>query len=366
MKILLATIDYLPSYGGVANYYGNIVSHWPEAGQLTVLDNSQKALLDETRSFIKWWPAIKTLRNKLKNKEFDHLLVGQILPLGTVAVWLQKFYKFEYSVVLHGMDFAYALKVPRKKKMTRKILEGAKNIICSNSYVAEEAGKFLGKNASEKIFVVNPGIEPTVAAPKNDARIAELKKQYDLEGKFVILTLARLVKRKGVDQVILALSRLHEKWPDLVYVVAGAGPDEEYLKNYAQSAGNYFADHIKFVGAPSNEDRWQWFHLCDCFAMPARNDDGDYEGFGIVYLEANLCGKPVIAGRSGGVADAVVNGETGFLVEPTDTSAIAQAITTFIDDSSIKEKLGQQGKDRASTKFLWKDLTNKFYKILNP
>jgi phosphatidylinositol alpha-1,6-mannosyltransferase len=365
MKILLATIDYWPAYGGVANYYGNIASHWPEAGQLQVLDNSQKALVDETRSFIKWWPAIKTLRRKLKDKEFDHLLVGQILPLGTVAIWLKKFYKFEYSVVLHGMDFDFALRVPRKRKLALKILNGAAKIICSNSYLAGEVSKFVGQEAAQKVFVVNPGIEPASMLPRNEQRIAELKKQYELDGKFVILTLARLVKRKGVDQVILALSRLHEKWPDLAYVVAGAGPDEEYLKNYAQAAGNYFAEHIRFIGAPSDDDKWQWFHLCDCFAMPARNDDGDYEGFGIVYLEANLCGKPVIAGQSGGVGDAVVDGENGFLVGPTDTAAISQALMTLMDNPEVGKKLGEQGRARAAAKFLWQDLTLKFYKVIN-
>lgn len=366
MKILLATIDYWPAYGGVSAYYGNLISHWPEAEQIEVLDNNQKALVDDARSFVKWWPAVKSLRQKLKSKEFDHLLVGQILPLGTVALWLRKFYKFDYSVVLHGMDFAYALKVPHKKKLARKILNGAKNIICSNSYLAQEVAKFVGKEVAERIYVVNPGIEPQDVKPRNEARITELKKQYGLGGKFVMLTLARLVRRKGVDQVILAMSRLHEQWPNLRYIVAGSGPDEEYLKNYARGAGNYFSGHIKFISAPSDEDKWQWFHLCDCFAMPARNDNGDYEGFGIVYLEANLCGKPVIAGRSGGVGDAVIDGENGFLVEPTDSAAIAQAILTLMDNEKTKEKLGEQGKVRASTKFLWSEQAKKFYKIMNP
>lgn len=363
MKILLATTDYLPSYGGVANYYANIVSHWPE-GQLSVLDNNQKQLVDEKRSFIKWLPAIKTLRAKLKNKEFDHLIVGQILPLGTVAIWLQKFYEFDFSVVIHGMDFTFALKVPRKKKIAKNILLKSKRIICSNTFVAGQVIDFIGKDKSEKVFVVNPGIERADVRPKNEARIAELKKQYDLENKFVILTLARFVKRKGVDQMILALTRLHERWPQLAYVVAGGGPDEEYLKAYAQSAGSNFQDRIKFVSAPNDEDKWQWMHLCDCFAMPARNEDGDFEGFGIVYLEAGLCSKPVIAGKAGGVPDAVEDGVNGFLIEPTDNESMSRAIITLMDNQDVKEKLGQQGKERAENKFPWKDQTEKFYQII--
>lgn len=365
MKTLLATIDYWPAYGGVANYYGNLVLRWPEQGGLSVLDNSKKDLVDEGRSFVKWWPAVKTIRRLLKANSFDHLIVGQVLPLGTVVYYLQKFYRFEYSVVLHGMDFAYAIKQSSKKELTRKILMKAKRIICANTYVSKLVIEFLGKEHESKIFVVSPGIEPNTYQIPDDEKITALKKQYDLEGKFVLLSLGRLVKRKGVDQTILALARLSDRWPKLAFIVAGAGPDELYLKSYADSLNTNFSKVIKFVGPVNDEEKWQFLHLSNALIMPAREEAGDFEGFGIVYVEAGMASKPVIAGASGGVGDAVVNEVNGILVNPIKSDEIASAIELLIDNPQVGENLGQAGRERALQMFQWEKLADKFYEIIN-
>lgn len=365
MKTLLATIDYWPAYGGVANYYGNLVARWPEKGGLSVLDNSKKDLVDDSRSFVKWWPAVRTLRRLLKANSFDHLIVGQVLPLGTVAYYLQKFYRFEYSVVLHGMDFAYAIKQPKKRELTRKILKKAKRIICANTYVSKLVVEFLGKEHEAKVFVVNPGIEPNAYQVPDAEKIAALKKVHNLEDKFVLLSLGRLVKRKGVDQTILALARLSDRWPKLAFIVAGGGPDEEYLKSYSMSLNTNFSKVIKFVGSVNDEEKWQLLHLCNAFIMPAREESGDFEGFGIVYIEAGMASKPVIAGNSGGVGDAVVNEVNGILVNPIKSDEIASTIELLIDNPQIGENLGQAGRERALQMFQWEKLADKFYKIIN-
>jgi phosphatidylinositol alpha-1,6-mannosyltransferase len=365
MKTLLITLEYPPFYGGVANYYANLSKFWPEASGLEVLDNSRKELVDDGRSFLKWLPAVLTLRRYLKKRQFDHLLVGQILPLGTAAWWLSKFYKFDYTVIIHGMDFTFALKQERKKQLAKKILGQAKRIICSNNYTANLVRDFLGQAQSGKVAVVNPGVDASSVLPPDEKRITELREKHGLVGKFVLLALGRLVKRKGVDRLIASLPLLGDRLREVSVVVAGSGPDEAYLKNYAGSAGARLADHILFVDSPDEDDKWQWLHMCDCLAMPSREEAGDYEGFGIVYLEAGLCGKPVIAGASGGIADAVLDSQTGLLVEPDNPAAIAAAILALLDDRELGRRLGQAGQARAKNDFLWQKQSRLFYSIIN-
>jgi phosphatidyl-myo-inositol dimannoside synthase len=346
MKTLLVTLEYPPFKGGVANYYDNLVKFWPNGEQISVMTDENHELLSEKWKVFRWVPAVFKLKEKIKKEKIDHVLVGQILPIGSIAYYASLLLPFKYSVIMHGMEFTYAMKESRKKKMAQRILLKATYIFCSNNHVARLVRDFI---------VVNPGVSPTELLTVNSTEVENLKKKHILDGKFVILSLGRLVKRKGVDQVIMALERLIDRIPDIVYIVAGTGPDEAYLKNYAQSVSNYFASHIKFIGPVSDTEKWQWLTLCDCMIMPAREENGDFEGFGIVYLEAGLAGKPVIAGKSGGVSDAVEHMVNGIMVEPTDNLEISQAIVALMDDQGLAHRLGTTGRDRAAKEFTWPD-----------
>lgn len=359
MKTLLFTLEYPPFRGGVANYYGNMAKYWPIAEKLVVLDNNRGELMKKS-GFLAWWPSFFTLKRKLANDKFDYLLVGQILPLGTVARLVSWLYPVKYGVFLHGMDLSFALKSWRKRIITRLVLKGADKIICANSYVREKLIEFLPESAL-KVAIVNPGIEG--GAPEVDKNdIIEIKKIYNLEGKTVLLSLGRLVKRKGVDRTIEALAHIPDSLGEnLIYFIAGAGPREEYLKKLVP---NNFADRIVFLGVLSEEEKWTWLQTCDIFIMPSRDISGDFEGFGIVYLEANLCGKPVIAGNSGGVRDAVVDEMSGLLVDPDKVDAIAQTIIRLAEDSGLREQLGEQGRLRAINHFNWEKQANKICQFI--
>lgn len=365
MKTLLITLEYPPFNGGVANYYENLVQYWPEPENISVWTNERHELINEKWPILKWVPAILLLIKKIKTQKIEHVIVGQLLPLGSVAYYASKLFKFKYSVIIHGMDFTLAISRSRKKKLTEKILSRAQSVVCTNGYVANLVREFIGKEQLTKVTVVNPGVSPTQLLGVDSSKVDELKERYGLNGKYVLLSLGRLVKRKGVDQVILALEQLMDRLPGLVYVVAGTGPDEAYLKNYAASVSNYFSDHVKFLGAITNEEKWQWLTLCDCMIMPAREEAGDFEGFGIVYLEAGLAGKPVIAGDSGGVPDAVEHMINGYLVDPLDSSAIANAVAELMDNPAVAERLGSDGRDRAAKEFAWPDKIKIIYDKIN-
>jgi phosphatidylinositol alpha-1,6-mannosyltransferase len=288
------------------------------------------------------------------------VIVGHILPLGTAAWLASRFFKRrEYVVVLHGMDFTFAQRRPRKAFLAKMILGGAKKIMAANSHVAALVAARYPK-LSSKIVIVNPGVSQINRFDQENLA-PFLREKYQLHDKVVLLSLGRLVRRKGVDYTIKALASLSStERAGLAYVVVGAGPEESNLRRLAEESGVA----VIFTGSVSEAEKWSWLNLCDILVMPAREINGDFEGFGIVYLEANLSGKPVIAGRSGGVSDAVSDGVSGLLVDPEDLEALATAIKTLSTDSAYREKLGQQGRVRALENFSWESKAQEFYQHL--
>jgi phosphatidylinositol alpha-1,6-mannosyltransferase len=359
MKTLLFTLEYPPFHGGVANYYGNLIKHWPNKAEISVLDNNGGRLINNKLPLLKWLPAYFALRREIKQEKIEHIIAGQILPLGAAALIHAKFYKIKYSVVLHGMDLTYALKKPRKKWLAGKILGRADKIICINGYTADLTKQFFPLSA-DKIAIINPAVEP-IPAPTPE-QISALKKQYNLTDKIILLSVGRLVKRKGFDKVIEALSEALRQAPNLIYIILGGGAELKNLKFQISNLG--LEKQVIIINQATDKERDNWYNASDIFIMPSRNIDGDFEGFGIVYLEANLAGKPVIAGRSGGVGDAVIDGLNGLLVDPEDTEQIASAIIKLARDPGLRRKLGEQGRGRAIKEFNWEKQIKKIYKAI--
>ena len=357
MNILLVTSEFPPFKGGVANYYGNLVDSWPRPNSLTVPDsltvlhNNKKELISASH-FWPWRRAFRAIKKEIKKAAIGYILVGQVLPLGTV-VWILSFCRtLKYAVFFHGMDLSYSRQRLHKRLLTGLIIKRADKIICANSYVKSQIDKYYPVG-SAKAIIANPGIPAEVPRPK-EGILDHLKTIYGLgknNNQVILFTLGRLVKRKGVDKVISALKAIPEELlTGLKYFVAGVGPDEEYLKALVPDK---LKDRVVFLGELNEDEKWAWLNLCDIFIMPARNIEGDFEGFGIVYLEANLCGKPVIAGLSGGVRDAVEPNYNGLMVDPEDENSIRDAITRLINDSELRAKLGRQGQARTLNEFSW-------------
>ncbi len=360
MKYLLYTLEYPPFKGGVANYYKNLIDFWPEKN-IEILDNNNNELINNKLFFLKWLPAFFVLKKRVKNHKINHIIVGQILPLGTTVWFLSKIIKLRYSVILHGMDFTYALKKTRKKILSKLILSNAEKIICGNNYLADLIKKQF-PDLTNKIKVVNPGIDTRVKI--NNNLVDKIKNNYQLDNKFVLFSLGRLVKRKGIDRVIDALPKVLKNIPNLQYFIAGTGPDEEYLKNILQQ-NKTVIQNVTFLGQISEEEKWAWLNLCDTFILPSRQINDDFEGFGIVYLEANLMSKSVIASNSGGVGDAVQDNFNGLLVNPNDSNNIAETIVKIANNQNLNKKLGEQGRERVVRQFNWQNQIKILYNYLN-
>ena len=361
MNTLLLTLEYPPFHGGVANYYANLVKYWPDSESIFVLDNHQNKLLNHHLPFWKWLPSLFILRSIIQKKKLNHVLVGHILPLGIIT-WLFSFFeKLQYSVILHGMDLEYSQKNFRKRLISKIILKKAKTIICVNSYTAKRVCKFYPA-FSNKIIIANPGFDGQFYfnhKPQIQAKKLEIQKKLNLENKIVLLSLGRLVRRKGHDMVMRSLPEVLKEIPSLVYIIAGKGDDQEYLEHISNDLG--LRDNILFINNIDEINKWAYLDLADIFIMPSRDIDGDVEGFGIVYLEAGFCAKPVIAGDCGGVGDVICDLKNGLLVNGESKEEIKESILKLAKNQDLRNKLGENGRQKVLEKFRWEDQVRKIY-----
>jgi phosphatidylinositol alpha-1,6-mannosyltransferase len=178
-----------------------------------------------------------------------------------------------------------------------------------------------------------------------------------------ILTVCRLVPRKGIDTVIRSLPAVAQQVPNIKYVIAGDGPDMARLTDLVEDLG--VESLVTFVGAVAHSNLPELYNHCDVFVMPSRGVPPDIEGFGIVFLEANACGKPVIGARTGGIPDAIVDGETGLLIDPDNVQQLASAIIQTVGDREFAEELGRNGFDRVRSTGSWDHVAAKVIQILS-
>jgi phosphatidylinositol alpha-1,6-mannosyltransferase len=175
--------------------------------------------------------------------------------------------------------------------------------------------------------------------------------RYGLSDRRILLTVARLVSRKGIDTVIEALPAILRREPSAVYTVIGSGPDRTRLESIAMRHG--VLANVHFLGAVGEPDLIDAYQNCDLFIMPARDEGPDVEGFGLVFLEAGACGKPVVGSRAGGIPDAVADEETGILVDPSSCDQVADAVVRILSDSELAARLGEAGREFATTQRSW-------------
>ena len=202
---------------------------------------------------------------------------------------------------------------------------------------------------SDRIVVVYPGVDATRFSPDVDG--ASIRRQFVGDGGTLLVSVGRLQRRKGHDLAIQALAALGPAAIPVHYAIVGDGDERQRLEQLARDAG--VADRVHFVGEARAADLPAYFAAADIFLTPNRVDNGDIEGFGIVFLEAASSGKPVIAGNSGGVPEAVEDGVTGVLVSGTDIGELATTIRRLIDDQPLRARLGAAGRQRVLKGFTW-------------
>jgi phosphatidylinositol alpha-1,6-mannosyltransferase len=292
----------------------------------------------------------------------EHPRAVQLSTLYETAVgrFLYRTLGLPYLVYAHGNEVLDATRSSWSAPLMG--LRAAAAVVANSRFTADLVRK--AGVEPDRIHIVHPGCDLQRYAPLSPS--PELRHRL-LGGRTdgpVILTVGNLVARKGHDNVIRALPMLPQKMHDTTYLIVGDGPQRRELEGLAIECG--VRERVIFAGRIPEQELPACYALCDVFAMPSREDlsRGDVEGFGIVYIEANACQKPVVAGRSGGIPDAVVDGQTGLLVDPTDPGSIADALQRVLADSAFAAELGRQGRERAVRCFAWSGIAAQIQAIL--
>ncbi|MBU1149043.1 glycosyltransferase family 4 protein, partial [Patescibacteria group bacterium] len=339
-KTLLVTLEFPPQKGGIATYLYQLIKNLPpELISVLVPPCSDSEQFDHNHPFKtiranllsnnpilwpKWITAYLKVRELVKKSDYQHIIVSHLLPIGTVAYFIKKKLGIPYTVIVHGLDVLTAQSSWRKKITMLRVLSSADIIIANSQYTAgllTELGDY-----SNKVKVITPGCNPLLQFPGED--VEALRNKLGLADKRVILTVGRLVKRKGHDQVIKAITQLIGKFPKLVYLIVGQG---SYQQELQEMVSQYqLNNQVKFVGAVSDQQLPVFYQTAEIFINVERKIGSDVPGFGIVFLEANSLSLPVIGGRAGGVAEAIVENQTGLLVDPQDIKEIAAAIDQLL------------------------------------
>lgn len=260
----------------------------------------------------------------------DIAVVGHVLPSGLIAGAMKKrgLYK-KIFVVTYGEEISMYRHGNRMRKLLIKVLQESDAISCLTHDSKLELEEICPET-SKKILVLPPAV-------KSDESLKDPDDNIKLQGSPILFSVSRLVERKGIDRTLDALAALKNEFPEIHYYIAGQGRYQSVLEDQVNHLQLH--KHVTFLGNVKEVN--SWLRASDIFCMPNRTlENGEREGFGIVFLEAGLQKIPSIAGNSGGAVDAVKDGVTGFLVDPNSVSDIANAIRILANDKDVRQKMG--------------------------
>ncbi|MBU1118662.1 glycosyltransferase family 4 protein [Patescibacteria group bacterium] len=382
-KTLFATFFFPPEFGGIQTYLHGLISNLPpekvvvlaKSGEETEeYDKKQpypiyRTSFNSVLKFIKLSNLSfqKTLSRIIKKEHIEHVVLGHPLPLGISCQIIKKRFKIPYSTFTHGKEITEALKDNTLHSRTlRGTLYNADHVFCTTHFMA----KLLIDKCNvplKAIKIIPPGVSPETFTEKISKEA--LKAKYGLTGKKVLITISRLVKRKGHDLVLNALKIIVKSHPEVHYLIVGSGEEEKELKSLVIKV--HLENHVTFIPHASNTDIKDLYTLSDIFVMPTRTISGDIEGFGIVYLEAAAAGLPVVATNTGGVAEAVVQNTTGILLddpesigENTFIGELTKTLELLLASKDKRDLLGMRAKKRVLAEFTWKKQSKKLEDVL--
>lgn len=324
-------------YEQLVQHFGRSVTVWAPMGQSTDAVSVRATPLLASGGWPRWRRTFSVLRQITTESPDSIVIVGQILPLG-IPVWLYSLVKtMPYAVVVHGMDVAAPLHVRRRAWLVKHIVQRAHVVFAANQNVARLV-QSVAPSASIQVVYPSPYLQPDERASAERART---RASLNLEEKDVlVITVGRLVKRKGHTMMIQAIEQAVKQHAAIHYVIIGDGAERDVLE--AQIKKSSARNHISFLGQCSDEQTKFYLAAADIFMMtPHASPDGDIEGVGIVYLEAASFGLAIIATRTGGVPEALDDGRVAMLVNEGDTAGIVRALVFLSQDMAARRRLGE-------------------------
>jgi len=353
---LLVTNDFPPKVGGIQSYLWELwrrlpaddiaVHTTPHAGA-PVFDADQAFVVTRSREpvLLPTPTVVRRVRNLAERQGAELVVWDPALPVGHAGRRVGR----PYAVVLHGSEVTVPGRLPVARSMLARVLRGASLVICAGNYPAGEAERAAG--CTLPTVVVPPGVDTDRFRPLDEAERASVRRELGLPVDApLVVSVSRLVPRKGMDTLIRAAARLGRTEPDLVVAIAGSGRDRRRLEGLVASTGA----PVRLLGRVPEELLPGLYGAGDVFAMLCRSRWGglEQEGFGIVFLEAAAAGVPQVAGESGGAAEAVAHERTGLVMgRPDAVERVVRTLSDLLGDEKRRAEMGREARRRAEAEF---------------
>lgn len=360
---LVITNDFPPRPGGIQTFGYELVRRF-EPGQVSVLTSSWDGAteFDAAQKFMTVRAKTKTLlpdkrtlamaREIIIANNVTRVLFGAAAPLGLLAPSLRKLGVKNIVGMTQGHEVGWAM-TPGMKQALRKIGNDVDYLTYISEYTHGKISRALSPSAASNMRRVVPGVNTTEFSPTNLSAGSALRSSIGWANRPVIVCVSRLMTRKGQDQIIQALPQVLKVVPLASLIIVGDGPYRKHLEKLTADLG--LRDNVHFTGKVDQAQLANWYAAGDVFAMPCRTRVGgwDVEGLGIVFLEASATGLPVIVGNSGGAVDAVLDGETGILVNGNNLSEIRDRLIELLANQDLAKRMGSAGRNWVAQEWTW-------------
>jgi len=372
-SILLVTNDFGPRAGGIETFVMGLLERVPK-GEVIVYTSHQSStgeydrrwrdeygvevVRDKSSILLPTPRVIRNLQKLIRRRNLSTVWFGAAAPLGVSARWLRKAGAQHIVALTHGHEVWWSKVWPFSWAIS-EIARSVDVVTYLGDFTHQAiARRFKDKN---KLTKIAPGIDTEHFRPL-DGR--ELREKYGIADRATIVSVGRLVHRKGQDRLVEAMPLVLKEIPEAHLVFIGEGPHRKKLDQLVKR--HKLENHVTFIGRIQYSDLPRHFSLGDIFAMPSRSRlfGLEVEGLGIVYLEASACGLPVVGGNSGGAPDAVKEGITGFVVDGNKLPEIADRIITLLKDDELRNQMGNAGRSWAMEEWQWKRWSQAFNQVL--
>ncbi|HWC35707.1 MAG TPA: glycosyltransferase family 4 protein [Mycobacteriales bacterium] len=359
-RLLVVTNDFPPRPGGIQSFLHGVVSQldpadvvvltsrwrgweqWDAAAEFTVYRHDTQVLLPS--------PAVRRHAVEVFRQEgCTDVWFGAAAPLGLLAPALRDAGASRIVATTHGHEVGWAA-VPGARSLLRRIAGDVDVLTYLGAYTRDRLTTAIGPYA-DRLRRLTPGVDTTLFSPTVDGSVRRAALGWS--DRPVVVCVSRLMPRKGQDVLIRALPEIRRRAGDVALLLVGGGPSRSRLESLAKEYG--VTDDVAITGSMPFGELPSYYRTGDVFAMPCRERLGglDVEGLGMVFLEAASCGLPVVAGRSGGSTDAVLEGETGVLVDGRKPGEVAAAVADLLIDPARAAALGACGRSWVTEHWTW-------------
>lgn len=374
-RTFLITDEFPPIQTGIARLMGEIAHRYPR-GELVVSTGQHRDSLEADAELasgtIDRLPVpsrgLRTLPGLLlwsrraaalaRSSRPGFIWSDSIRPCAYPAKWIHERVRVPYGVLVHGGDLLAELHRVHHSRFARRtaraLLGSAAAVVANSQWTREQAQKVLRELGldplAEGVRVVPLGTDPERFRPGLDTR--EVRARYRLGDERWVISVGRLEPYKGIDVALRAVARLRRDGTVVNYLVVGAGKMRAAYRRMARELG--IGDAVRFIGSVPDGELPALYNVAEAYlGVSRRTGRTRVEGFGVALAEASACALPVVAGQSGGLAEAVKEGESGFVVEPNDVAAVAAALGRVVTDQLLARRMGQAGRRAVETYYNW-------------